>query len=127
MGGPSRLLLVKAPYAQEIVKGSKVWELRSTNSHYRERIGIALAHTQTVIGEVNLIDVIQLDADSVKANFSKHRVPAEVLKDFVPSGRRVFAWVMANASEYAVAKPYQHPLGAIGWVDVGPETLATVS
>ena len=121
LGCPSRLLVVKPPFAQQIVRGVKTWELRSSNTDIRERIGIALSGSKTILGEASLVDVLKLDANALAANFDQHQVPQQHLNQFVSNP--VFALVLERACEYQMPKPYEHPLGAIKWVQVSPDTF----
>lgn len=117
---PSRLLVVKGPWAQQIVSGVKSWELRSSNTSIRERVGIALSGTQRIIGEASLVDCFPLTTEMINENFQHHRV--ESVTEIIP-GSAVRAWVFRNPCQYQSAKPYQHPLGAIKWVQVGPSVF----
>ena len=85
-----RALIVKDPYATEIVKGEKPEEYRNARTTFRERIGIIKAGTKTIIGEVDLVDC-QETWDG-------------------------YAWVLENPIQYKIPKPYKHPPGAQIWV-----------
>jgi len=113
----SKILLVRAPYARLIVQGLKTWEMRSTATNIRERIGIAEVGSGLIIGEVDLVDCLGSDTNSILySNLAKHRVfPLSLLwKWNVP-------WVLKNAVEYKEPKPYDHPRGAVIWVKVGEQ------
>ena len=51
------LLVVAEPLVSLLVDGEKTWELRTTSTKIRGRIGIAAKGTGTVIGAVDLVDV----------------------------------------------------------------------
>lgn len=119
MGGPSRALLVKDPWATQIVQGAKQWELRSRATTVREVIGIALVGPGTILGEVSLTGCIKLEGKTVfSRNFHKHRVREGSL--ISPNGGDVYAWTLANPIQYSKPRPYQHPRGVITWARLGP-------
>lgn len=80
MKSPSRLLPVLSPYAEQIVKGEKVWELRSTNTQVRERVGIALVGTKKVIGDVRVVDSREVSRDELCEYQDLHRVTPESIE-----------------------------------------------
>ncbi len=86
-----RLLIVKQPWAEQIVTGLKQIEYRSRRTHIRGRIGIVAARTGTIIGEVDLIGC---------------EGPFDGL----------YNWLLANPLRYDIPKHYSHPQGAQVWV-----------
>jgi hypothetical protein len=86
-----RLLIVKEPWASQIVTDKKRIEFRSRKTHIRGRIGIVAAGTKTIIGEVDLIGC---------------EGPVDDL----------YNWLLANAVRYDRPKHYRHPPGAQIWV-----------
>lgn len=120
LGGPSRALLIRDPWATQIVKGTKIWELRSRPTTIREVIGIALVGSSRLLGQVALVDCIRLDEDTFKRNIHKHRVhDAGIIN---PHGGDVFACVLKHPRQYKEAIPYVHPQGCIGWVHLQSST-----
>lgn len=92
-----RCLIIRAPFAGEIVDGEKPVEFRKRHTRIRERIGIIEAGTGTVIGECDLVDSIdRSDYDD----------------DYC------VGWVCLRPLRYAEPKPYIHPNGAQQWVNV---------
>jgi hypothetical protein len=89
-----RALIVKDPWATEIVKGQKTIEYRNRPTNIRERIGIIKAGSGCVIGEVDLVDC----------------------REDPPM--TYFCWGLKNAKEYKKPKPYKHPRGAQVWVNI---------
>ena len=123
LGSPSRVLVVKNPWACAIIRGDKIWEIRSTNTNVRERVGIAESGTQRIIGEVSLLDSFPLTAALFRDNLDKHGVAN--LADVIPEGRTAYAWVLSAPKEYSRPKKYSHPLGAINWVQIDPPSLTS--
>ncbi|WP_442951553.1 ASCH domain-containing protein [Paenibacillus sp. GYB004] len=50
-----RALIVREPYASMIVTGTKIWEIRGSNTKIRGTVGIIAAGTGTVIGRCDLL------------------------------------------------------------------------
>lgn len=86
-----RSLIVKQPWAEQIVNGLKSIEYRSRRTHIRGQIGIVAAGTGTIIGEVDLIGC---------------EGPVNGL----------YHWLLANPVSYKIPKHYHHPPGAQTWV-----------
>jgi hypothetical protein len=53
-------LLIRAPYIDWILDGSKVWEIRGSRTTKLERIGLIQSGTEKVVGVADLVDVIGL-------------------------------------------------------------------
>lgn len=115
---PGAALVVKSPWAEMILQGRKCWELRSQKTQKRERICIALSGSKKLLGEVDLVDCIELDDHSIENNFNKHQVvdPRHILK--IQSPAPIYAWVLQSPSLYSSPKEYHHPSGAITWVQL---------
>ena len=120
MKSPSRLLPVLSPYAEQIVKGEKVWELRSTNTQVRERVGIALVGTKTVIGDVRVVDSREVSRDELREYQDLHRVTPESIERMFSVKKKCFAWILELPREYPNPVPYEHPQGAIVWIQCRP-------
>lgn len=88
-----RALIVKSPWAGQIVTGMKTVEYRSHRTHIRGRIGIVAAGTGTIIGGVDLIGC---------------EGPFDGL----------YHWLLANPTRYIIPKHYHHPSGAQVWVRI---------
>jgi len=86
-----RALIVKSPWAGQIVSGLKPIEYRSRRTHIRGRIGIVAGGTGTIIGEVDLI--------GCQGPFNG-----------------LWHWLLANPVCYKIPKHYHHPPGAQIWV-----------
>jgi hypothetical protein len=113
-------LLIRSPFIDLILKGSKTWEMRGTRTSKRGRIALIKSGTGTVIGVVDLIDVVgplrlsELAASASKAGFEKRERVTEL------PYKRTFAWVLQNPHRLKKPVPYAHPHGAIIWVNLKP-------
>lgn len=85
-----RGLIVKSPWAGQIVDGIKTEEYRSRKTHIRGTIGIIEAGTSSIIGSVCLID----------CHFRGDH----------------YAWILQNPQRFNPPISYKHPNGAQCWV-----------
>jgi|SRR5579872_1381048 len=111
-------LLIRSPFIDLILKGSKTWEMRGSRTTKRGRIALIKSGTGTVVGVVDLVDVVgplkrsELAANASKAGFERHERVTEMPYD------RTFAWVVRNPQRLKKPVPYKHPYGAIIWVNL---------
>ena len=125
MSSPTSALLVKSHWAELLIRGEKCWELRSSATAKRGRIALAVSGAQTLLGEIDLVDCVQV-AEGGRSllplpleNFVElHKVPdlANTIRY-----KRTYAWVMRNPSRYPTPKPYCHKVGAVIWVSLSTE------
>jgi len=111
---PECALVIKAPFINQILAGTKTWELRNRRTTKRGRIGLIQSGTGMVVGEANLVDVLgPLSLGDYMKNARRWAgQPSEVEL----SWRGGYAWVLKNARRYRNPVPYKHPQGAIIWV-----------
>jgi hypothetical protein len=111
-------LLIRAPWINLILEGSKTWEIRGTRTGKRGRIALIQSGTGTVIGVAELVDALgpltlsDLVANASKAGFDKRD---RVLN--LPY-QRTFAWVLQRPHRLRQPVPYAHPYGAVIWVSL---------
>lgn len=117
-------LIIDEPWISLILSGQKTWELRSRNIRVRGPIALIRKGSGAVIGTANLTGTLPTLAQSnLRSNFAKHRVPiSEIGKDFKWST----AWVLVDPRQLFEAVPYQHPTGAVIWVNLAPAVGASV-
>lgn len=106
-------LIIKSPWIDRILSGEKIWEIRGSATKIRGRIGLIKSGSSTIIGEVSIIDCLELDLKTYKASQGKHRIDLGL--DVLPY-KKTFAWVLNNPIVYETPIKYSHPNGAIIWV-----------
>jgi hypothetical protein len=97
-------LVIRSPYIDWILAGSKTWEIRGSSTAKRGRIALIKSGTGTVIGVADLVDVVgPLTLRELVANARKLglRKPAPVRLFY----RRTFAWVLKNARKLKTSIP----------------------
>ena len=93
-------LIVREPYASQILSGEKTKEFRGRSTKIRERIAIIPARSGTVAGTVHLFDCT-----------GPHR----------RSGRykdKTYIYLLKDPVKFKKPKPYKHPNGAVIWVNL---------
>jgi len=113
-------LLIRSPFIDMILEGSKTWEMRGSRTGKRGRVALIQSGTGTVIGVADLVGVVgplsvsELAANASKAGFEKHEKVTGLPYE------RTFAWVLQNAGRLNEPVPYAHPYGAVIWVNLAP-------
>lgn len=127
------ILIVKPKWAELILSGQKIWEIRGSNTSKRGIIGIAESGTGKVFGEVELINSRRMTHGDYVSG--KHRHCLEYFRTSVPDTVQMeiiasyidwenlrniyqtpYIWELRNAKRYDEPKPYNHPKGAVIWV-----------
>lgn len=114
--GAARALLVRRPWVDLLLDGSKTWEIRGAATSLRGRVALACSGTGLILGGASLVACHgPLSAAQLESAAHLHRVPVGAH----PAGKRykrVFAWEFAAAERLATPRRYKHPQGAVIWV-----------
>ena len=126
-------LLVHPKWCRAILEGGKVWEIRGQKTAKRERIAIAEKGTGHLVGEVTLVDCLQVgqrqsdgsweawgEADNylwADRNRPKHAIEDPATVPY----RKAYAWVLDNPVKYVKPVPYHHKKGCQTWVKLESE------
>lgn len=115
---PDRALIVRQPWIDLILSGKKTWEMRCAKTNVRGRIGLIEQGTGLIFGEVNIVDSLEdLSFCEIIENvhLDKHCIPNSKIDLFK---KWPFPWVLSNAIRYETPIKYNHPKGAVIWVDL---------
>ena len=94
-GWPSKALVIRQPHLGNIVRGDKVWELRTRCTNFRGTIALAEAGTGEIFARARIAGSIPIDEEGFLQNYEKHRVkPAEMPESL--RGKSLHAWVLAE-------------------------------
>ena len=122
-----KAISLRQPWADWVAQGKKTLELRTWTVSYRGPIAIHASQTVNrevclandinpdaltlggIVGVVELVDVIALDADSFQANQSRHL--AHGMFGPPKTGEKLYGWVLQNARELAEPIPYHGRMG----------------
>jgi hypothetical protein len=120
-------LLIRSPYIDWILAGSKTWEIRGSSTTKQGRIALIQSGSGTVIGVADLVGVEgPLTRRELAANARKLGLKKPGTLEPLPY-RRTFAWVLKNARKLKTPVRYRHPSGCIIWVNLGPGVQAAIS
>ena len=107
-------LIIRKPWIDYILEGTKVWEIRGNKTNIRGKIELIQSGSGLVVGCCEIVDCIQLSLDEYKQNVNKHCVTKV---DSLPYNK-TYAWVLKNQKRYEHPRKYKHPNGAIIWVNL---------
>jgi hypothetical protein len=117
-GVPTKGLIIKSPYIDRILAGTKTWEMRSTNTNQRGPIALIKQGSGQIIGVANLVDVKGPLSDQEKLdNINQHQISVERLQ-VGDTAKWNVAWVLESAQLLDTPINYQHPNGAVIWVNL---------
>ena len=108
-------LIIKQPWIDYILNGSKTWEIRSSKTHIRGTIGLIQSKSGLILGTVEIIGCKELDLETYQNSVDKHCIRNGLDN---PPYKRTYAWILNNPIKYEQPKPYKHPRGAVIWVNV---------
>ena len=109
-----RALIIKDPWASQIVSGKKTIELRTKRTKkIGQEIYIAKAGTKTLIGRVTIEKCMQLTLDDYMNLMDKHLVGYGF---GIISEKKLYGWFLKDAVQFDNPIPYDHPQGAQMWV-----------
>ena len=120
----TRGLIIDAPPIDRILSGIKTWEMRSTSTNVRGRIALIRKKSGTVVGTVDLVDCIgPLSQDQMLNHLDRHHIdPSRIRNGEVAKWK--YAWVLDKVRKLPAPVRYEHPSGAVIWVNLTPEVSA---
>jgi|GEM_PF-413140 len=118
-----KALIIDSPWIDKILAGDKIWEMRSRNTETRGWIGLIQKGSGKVVGVVRLANVLGPFArEQLQATIDKHQIRDEIDPD-TWMDKWNFAWVLEHAISLPEPVPYQHPNGAVIWVNLEADVL----
>lgn len=109
-----------------ILRGEKSWEMRKQRCKHRGPIALIEQGTGTVVGTATIEeDLPALSLGELLRHRDKHRIPPSMIDDVMRRGW-VRPWVLGNVRQLARPIAYDHPSGAVGWVNLSSEVEAAV-
>lgn len=120
-GIPTKGLIIKSPYIDRILAGTKTWEMRSSSTSQRGPIALIKQGTGQIVGIANLVGIKGPLSDQDKLNnIDQHQISEDRLQSGETAKWNV-AWILENAQPLLTPVNYQHPNGAVIWVNLGPQ------
>ena len=112
-------LLIRRPYVDWILDGLKTWEIRGSATKVRGPIALIASKSGTVIGTCEISGVEgPLSASMLRKNARKLNASASDLTGPLYYGDHTYAWTLTNAKRLKKPVPYEHPSGAVIWVNL---------
>lgn len=108
-----KALIVKQPWIDYILDGTKTWEIRGCKTNVRGKIELIQSGSGFVIGSVEIVDCKRLTIEEFRSASEKHQIFDNL--DCLPY-KNTYAWIVQNPIRYNKPRPYKHPHGAIIWV-----------
>lgn len=108
-----RALIIKGNWLDKIFHNNKTWEMRSSRTNIRGKIGLIESGSGQIVGEAEITHCFPI-TDGMKISCqSEHQVyDLRLLKKWR------YAWVLSNVKKYDKPIPYTHPRGAVIWVKI---------
>lgn len=77
-----KALVIRSPWVEKILAGSKTWELRKKPTRIRGPIAIIRGGSGLVVGTAEITDCIgPMSRDELRQQFEKHQAPDATLKE----------------------------------------------
>lgn len=112
-------LIVKSPYVDYILDGSKTWEIRGSRTIRRWKIALIKKGSGLIVGTCILKDVIGPLTLEEMLSTNNHCIDHERLKKQGLHYNKTYAWVLSEPCKFEEPIPYKHPRGAVIWVNLG--------
>jgi len=110
-------LLIKQPWLDLIFSGQKVCEMRSRRTKIRGEIGLIQSGSGLILGTCKLIDCAYIESfEELQRSQDKHYIRYDGRNDLLAKYR--WAWQISGAKRFEKPLPYQHPRGAVIWVNL---------
>lgn len=112
-------LIIKKEWLDKILSSNKVWELRSSNTYHRGLVLLIESGSGSIKGYTHIVDSIRLDQETYEQNLSKHQVQLA----YNDCRWNRYAWVLSGTNLLSEPYNYQHPKGAVIWVEITPDIV----
>lgn len=112
-----RGLIIKKKWLDKIFDNGKVWEMRTTRTNIRGKIGLIESGSGMIIGEADLVDCgLPLSDYQIQKMYHLHQV-----EDLSLLRIWKYPWKLEGVKRYSKPIPYEHPKGAVIWVKLKKE------
>ena len=110
-----RALIVRQPWIELILSGRKTWEMRSSPTKIRGRVGLIEQGTGLIVGETTILDSLPALGE-LQLRCGGYRYHKILDHDILNKWK--YPWVLHNTVRYQTPKPYSHKPGAVIWVKI---------
>lgn len=117
-----KALIIRSPWIDLILSGTKTWEMRTKPTSIRGRIALIKAKSGLIYGTAELVESLPaLSLERLRETQAFHGIPEDQLESAMEN-RWTTPWVLRNVVRLDSPKPYTHPKGAVTWVVI-PDLL----
>lgn len=110
-------LVIQKAWLDKILSGEKTWEMRSRPTKKRGLIGLIEKGSGKIVGVARITETRPaLTRRNWNEHFGRHKVPQELADD--PSFNWFVPWVLSDVQKLAQPIRYQHPSGAVQFVNL---------
>ena len=121
----TRGLIIDQPWIDKILRGEKIWEMRSTNTLIRGQIGLIKKGSGTVVGVAQLVESKgPLSFEEIFDNEKFHCVGPEIYSR--PDYKWDHAWMFSDVVALKEPIPYKHKSGAVIWVELDDDAKKSI-
>lgn len=114
--GVEKGLVIDEPWIGKILRGEKIWEMRSCKASHRGWFGLIRKGSGMVEGVARLVGTVgPLSRDELQAAVDRHAIGPE-LDPKAWMAKWNIAWVLADVIRLTRPVPYRHKAGAVTWV-----------
>lgn len=118
-----KCLFIKEPWISLILEGKKVWEIRSSNTNIRGRIGLIASGTGEIKGYIDLIDSIKLTPQQFDKNQKNHQIPNDRFNSNKMPYKNTHAWILKNPFKLEKGIKFKHKKGCVIWINLEESDL----
>jgi hypothetical protein len=117
-------LIIKSPYIEKILAGTKVWEIRGTRTSERGKIALLKSGARLVMGTCEIVDVKgPLSLEDMRNSLDLHCDIEDTRR--LPY-KKTYAWVLDNPIEFDEPIYFKNPPGAVIWVNLPPRIASLI-
>lgn len=111
---PLKGLIIKKKWLDLILSGEKTWEIRGCNTSIRGLVALIESGSGEIKGFTYLINSYKLTNDELKGNLDKHKISDTSIVKY----KNIYAWEFSNTKKLEKPIKYNHPQGAVIWVNL---------
>ncbi|RWZ51372.1 ASCH domain-containing protein [Halobacillus fulvus] len=109
-------LIVRSPWIERILSGQKTWEIRGTHTKIRGPIALIKSGSGMVYGEIQITGSKELTLEDYQSSQEYHTIDQAHTREL--PYKKTYAWMMEKPELYEEPIPYEHPKGAVIWVNL---------
>lgn len=113
-----KAFIVKEHWGNLILDNEKLWEVRGTGTQIRGRVGVIFSGTGMIQGSVEVVGSSLLLKEDFEMYRKLHYIEGE-FEDLPYDEPHI--WYLKDAIRFTEPIPYQHPQGAVIWVNLREE------